>query len=84
MDIERRMDLVLRNTEEIVTREELHDLLETNSKPKAYWGFECSGLMHVGIGLIPGTKIRDMIEACLLYTSPSPRDRTRSRMPSSA
>ena len=24
------------------------------------------------------------IEGCLLYTSPSPRDRTRSRMPSSA
>ena len=28
--------------------------------------------------------IADMIQACLLYTSPSPRDRTRSRMPSSA
>ena len=26
----------------------------------------------------------DYIEGCLLYTSPSPRDRTRSRMPSSA
>ena len=25
-----------------------------------------------------------MIKDCLLYTSPSPRDRTRSRMPSSA
>ena len=25
-----------------------------------------------------------IINACLLYTSPSPRDRTRSRMPSSA
>ena len=25
-----------------------------------------------------------MLKACLLYTSPSPRDRTRSRMPSSA
>ena len=25
-----------------------------------------------------------VINACLLYTSPSPRDRTRSRMPSSA
>ena len=25
-----------------------------------------------------------ILEACLLYTSPSPRDRTRSRMPSSA
>ena len=24
------------------------------------------------------------LEPCLLYTSPSPRDRTRSRMPSSA
>ena len=25
-----------------------------------------------------------LLEICLLYTSPSPRDRTRSRMPSSA
>jgi len=25
-----------------------------------------------------------LYESCLLYTSPSPRDRTRSRMPSSA
>ena len=28
--------------------------------------------------------IRHKLKACLLYTSPSPRDRTRSRMPSSA
>ena len=27
---------------------------------------------------------QDELHACLLYTSPSPRDRTRSRMPSSA
>jgi len=27
---------------------------------------------------------RDLAPSCLLYTSPSPRDRTRSRMPSSA
>ena len=26
----------------------------------------------------------DYVRDCLLYTSPSPRDRTRSRMPSSA
>ena len=26
----------------------------------------------------------NLLTACLLYTSPSPRDRTRSRMPSSA
>ena len=29
-------------------------------------------------------KIYGQIGVCLLYTSPSPRDRTRSRMPSSA
>ena len=30
-----------------------------------------------------GRVIEDVVH-CLLYTSPSPRDRTRSRMPSSA
>ena len=34
-----------------------------------------------GLGL---KEAKDMVEGCLLYTSPSPRDRTRSRMPSSA
>ena len=43
--------------------------------------------------LVPGRSWQDKLEdiiqstrsaACLLYTSPSPRDRTRSRMPSSA
>ena len=29
-------------------------------------------------------KVRALLATCLLYTSPSPRDRTRSRMPSSA
>ena len=32
---------------------------------------------------IPGTRLAQGW-VCLLYTSPSPRDRTRSRMPSSA
>ena len=40
--------------------------------------------------VIDKSKLRDLVfsdpdaKACLLYTSPSPRDRTRSRMPSSA
>ena len=44
------------------------------------------GLIGEGNGVGPkilksmGVKLKD----CLLYTSPSPRDRTRSRMPSSA
>ena len=32
----------------------------------------------------PLSHISTEINVCLLYTSPSPRDRTRSRMPSSA
>ena len=31
-----------------------------------------------------GVKASDTYKFCLLYTSPSPRDRTRYRMPSSA
>ena len=31
-----------------------------------------------------GRQAAGIMNACLLYTSPSPRDRTRSRMPSSA
>ena len=31
-----------------------------------------------------GKQLTADVDACLLYTSPSPRDRTRSRMPSSA
>lgn len=63
MDIERRLNLVSRNVEEIVTSSELRTLLETKSNPRAYWGFECSGFMHIGIGLVTGAKIRDMINA---------------------
>ena len=35
---------------------------------------------------LAGTSRPDLVllDICLLYTSPSPRDRTRSRMPSSA
>ena len=34
--------------------------------------------------IIENVKGKVMDAVCLLYTSPSPRDRTRSRMPSSA
>ena len=30
------------------------------------------------------TEIKDMLRSCLLYTSPSPRDKRQYRMPSSA
>ena len=43
VDLEQRMHLVTRNTEEVITSQEIRTLLETKTKPRAYWGFECSG-----------------------------------------
>ena len=36
------------------------------------------------ISLASASILTETVKGCLLYTSPSPRDRTRSRMPSSA
>ena len=50
------------------------------------WEEEWSESDEYGMPL-DGTELADyeeVIRDCLLYTSPSPRDRTRSRMPSSA
>ena len=38
-------------------------------------------LTRIGVA---SRKEKKIYQSCLLYTSPSPRDRTRSRMPSSA
>ena len=43
-----KVDLIAKPpTEEIVTREELLELLKTNSKPKHYIGLEISGFLHL-------------------------------------
>lgn len=63
MDTEKKLTLVTRNTQEIVTKDELLTVLETTAKPRAYWGFESSGLMHIGMGLVCGGKIKDMVNA---------------------
>ena len=43
-------------------------------------GFRNGTIDYVGYGY----GVKAVYDTCLLYTSPSPRDRTRSRMPSSA
>jgi len=57
----------------------------TDSYPEAnlrHYTFMFEGLVDVQKALAKrGIKL---VISCLLYTSPSPRDRTRSRMPSSA
>jgi tyrosyl-tRNA synthetase len=62
MDVEEKLDKVLRNTVEVVTREELGELLASNPKPRGYIGFEPSGLVHIG-WLVWMYKVKDLVEA---------------------
>ena len=52
-------------------------------KDKKLFLFDIDGTIAVGDTLYEGSA-NLLRYICLLYTSPSPRDRTRSRMPSSA
>eukprot|EP00657_Telonema_sp_P-1_P002535 TRINITY_DN15878_c0_g1_i1.p1 TRINITY_DN15878_c0_g1~~TRINITY_DN15878_c0_g1_i1.p1 ORF type:complete len:101 (-),score=38.46 TRINITY_DN15878_c0_g1_i1:2-304(-) len=57
---------------------------ESNLAPNSNAVFVANSDNGQLIGAFCATKVVEDKEACLLYTSPSPRDRTRSRMPSSA
>ena len=57
-----RFELVTRNLVEIITVDELKRLLEEKESPRAYIGYEPSGLFHIG-WLIWAMKVRDLVEA---------------------
>ncbi len=64
MNAEERYKLIAREpTEEIVTPEELRELLESEPKIKHYIGLEISGPLHLGSLLIVGMKLRDFVQA---------------------
>ena len=64
MDLEEKIDLICKPpTEEILTIEELRQLLETNEHPGHYIGFEISGLLHLGNFIVSGFKINDLLNA---------------------
>src|SRR5665811_1674845 len=48
-----------------------------SAHPVWYHFHACTSAVATNLG-------KELFKNCLLYTSPSPRDRTRSRMPSSA
>lgn len=62
MDLEERVALTTRNTAEVLTADEVRPLFEREPAPRAYIGFEPSGLLHVG-HLITARKMRDLNEA---------------------
>jgi len=58
---------IMRNVEEVVTIDELKSL-ELRQNLKGYIGFEPSGLVHLGTGLICGNKVKDLSEAGINMT----------------
>jgi tyrosyl-tRNA synthetase len=64
MDLEERLELVTREpTEEVITADELRNLLQTKSTPRHYIGLEISGMLHLGSLVVTGFKINDFIKA---------------------
>lgn len=62
--VDKKIDLITRNTVEVVTFNDLRRVLEEKEQPRAYLGFEPSGLVHIG-WLIWMYKIKDFVEAGL-------------------
>lgn len=69
MDIDERIELVNRfPTVETITEEELRFLFETRKTLKHYIGFEISGKVHLGTGLMTAMKIRQLQKAGIKTT----------------
>ncbi|MEM5830659.1 MAG: tyrosine--tRNA ligase [Candidatus Aenigmatarchaeota archaeon] len=68
MDINERLKLIkLPPTEEIITEKELIELLQTKNNIVAYDGFEPSGLLHLGSGILRSIKTNDFIDAKIRF-----------------
>lgn len=61
--IEEKVSLITRNLEECLIEEDLRWLLENGVPLNHYIGFEISGKLHIGSGLMTAMKIKDLLEA---------------------
>lgn len=63
MTTQEKIDLITRNCQEVLTQEDLKTLIESGKPINHYIGFEISGLVHLGTGLMSMGKIADFIKA---------------------
>lgn len=63
MTTQDRFNLITKDTEEIITHDDLQTYLENDYPMKHYIGFEISGKIHLGTGLACMLKIKDFLEA---------------------
>ena len=62
MNLEQRFQLIKRNTQEIITEEELRNLLKNKKKPSVYLGWSITGRPHIGY-FVPVIKLADFLKA---------------------
>ena len=67
MDVDTRFNLIKHGTEEIVSEEELKNLLAAKHHPTGYIGFASTGRVHIGY-FIPLMKVADFIKAGFKFT----------------
>lgn len=68
MDIDTKIELICKPpTEEVLTLKDLRNLLETENHPIAYNGWEPSGLVHLGTGVMCAYKMKDFVEAGIRF-----------------
>ena len=63
MDLNKRISLIQEVGEEIITEQDLKELLAKKKKPVAYDGFEPSGQVHIAQGLLRAINIEKMLKA---------------------
>lgn len=63
LTIEEKIKLITRNCQEILIEEDLKNLLESDTPLVHYIGFEISGMVHLGTGLVSMGKIADFLKA---------------------
>ena len=59
--VDEKISLIKDGTEEIITLDELREIFIQKKRPLVYWGFECSGFIHIGLGLVTTRKMRHFI-----------------------
>ncbi|PIV07354.1 tyrosine--tRNA ligase [Candidatus Shapirobacteria bacterium CG03_land_8_20_14_0_80_35_14] len=63
MTTEEKMKLITRNCQEVLVSEDLKSLIESGKTINHYIGFEISGMVHLGTGLMSMGKIADFVKA---------------------
>jgi len=68
MNTEQKIKLIIQNTEEVISQKDLEFFLSKDVQLNHYIGFEISGKIHLGTGLMAMQKVKDLTDAGVTCT----------------